>query len=73
MQRLVKIVKDVEEIFPQYRPVVGKIYEANYTPRTVTKYGAGIGEFCVIDILDKKIVLRRNEFEVVNYELSEVL
>ena len=28
----IKVTKFVEDIFPEYRPTVGAIYEADYTP-----------------------------------------
>lgn len=64
MRCMVKVIKDAEGVFPEYKPKVGKIYEARYTPRTRRKTGAGHGEFCVIDMQDKKIVLRSDEFEL---------
>ena len=62
----IRVVKEVTDIFPEYRPDVGKVYEARYRPRTREKCNAGIGAFCVIDVLDKQIVLRSGEFEIVN-------
>jgi hypothetical protein len=65
MRRLVKVIKDAEGVFPEYMPEVGKVYEAEHIPRTRGKNGVGVAEFCVIDMLDKKIILRGDEFEVV--------
>ena len=62
----IRVVKEVTDIFPEYRPEVGKVYEARYRPRAKLKCGAGIGAFCVIDVLDKQIVLRSGEFEIVD-------
>ena len=62
---MIRVVEDVAGIFPEYLPEVGMVYEAEYRPRAKEKCGAGIGAFCVIDILDKKIVLRSGEFEIV--------
>lgn len=67
MRCKVKVTKDVIGIFPEYKPVVGKVYEAEYIPRSRKKYKDkyhGHGEFCVIDMLDKKIILRVDEFEI---------
>ena len=63
----IKVLREVADIFPKYRPKLGEIYDAEYSPpvRKKTKYYSGKGEFCVIDILDKKIVLRKDEFEIV--------
>ena len=61
----IRVVKEVTDIFPEYRPEVGKVYEARYKPRTREKWLSSVPEFCVIDILDKQIVLRSGEFEIV--------
>lgn len=64
----IRVVKDVTDIFPEYRPEVGKVYEAKYVPRTRRKYNdrccVGAGEFCMVNMLDKKIVLRSGEYEI---------
>lgn len=70
MQCKIKVIEDVTAIFPEYKPTVGKIYDAEYTPRHKQKYGdksggAGNAEFCVVGILGKRIVLRSGEFEIV--------
>lgn len=61
----VKVIKDAEGVFPEYTPEVGRVYDAKYIPRSRKKNGTGVAEFCVIDMLDKKIILRGDEFEVV--------
>ena len=61
----VKILKHLEGVFPEYQPTVGKVYNANYTPGKHHKNGCRNAEFCVVDILDKRIVLRSREFEIV--------
>lgn len=67
MKRKIRVTKLIREIFPKYRPQPGEIYDAEYSParREVKCHYAGKGEFAVIDILDKRIVLRRGEFEIV--------
>lgn len=65
MRCLIKVIKDAEGVFPEYMPEVGKVYEAKYVPRSRRHNGTGNGEFCVINILDKKIVLRSGEYELV--------
>lgn len=63
----IKVTGECLDIFPRYRPKVGKVYDAEYSPATKSREVAysGKGEFAVIDILDKRIVLRRGEFEIV--------
>lgn len=63
MKRKIKVVRDIP-VFTKYRPLVGKIYDAVYSPAYAVNSN-GKGEFCVIDVLDKKIILRAGEFEVV--------
>lgn len=65
----VRVLKEVA-VFPRYRPRVGRVYDAVYSPAKPWKQGkkniwGGKQEFCVIDILDKKIILRSGEFEIV--------
>lgn len=56
----IRVIKEVIDIFPEYIPKVGMVYDAIYrNPRRI------MTEFCVIDVLDKRIVLRRGEFEIV--------
>lgn len=61
------------DVYPLYRPIVGKIYDAIFSPgwtkgergkNGVPQY-SGKGDFCVVDILDKKIILRKGEYEFV--------
>lgn len=69
MKCQIKVVKEVLDIFQKYQPKVGKIYDAELSPQATRKYdhvwGAGKMEFCVITVLDKKIVLRKGEYEIV--------
>ena len=58
----IRVVQEVPEIFPEYCPEKGSVYEAVYSkPREKN-------EFCVLSIKDKKIVLRRGEFEVLEFK-----
>lgn len=69
MQCKIKVIKDLTEIFPKYKPQVGKVYDAKYIPRSRQIYKGnfshGNSEFCVVTILDKQIVLRSGEYELV--------
>lgn len=64
MKRKIRVIKEVKDIYPKYKPKVGSIYDADYSPAR-KQCGEGKGEFCVLDILDKKIILRSKEFELV--------
>lgn len=54
----IRVTELVTEIYEQYRPELGKVYDA-VKGRTKLKQK----EFVVLDILDKKIILRKGEFE----------
>ena len=62
MKRNVMVIKEID-VFPEYCPKVGYIYEAEYSPACKTN-SLSKGEFCIIDILDKRIILRSGEFIV---------
>lgn len=62
----IRVTKEVMDIFPQYRPAVGRIYDAVYRNLRSNEV-----EFCVIDVRDKKIILRRGEFEVVEMKTDK--
>lgn len=64
------VTKAPEGVYPEYQPEVGKIYEAEYVPAKSRTNACGNGwnwhkEFCVVDIKDKRIVLRNGEFAVI--------
>lgn len=70
MKCQIKIVKEVLDLFSRYRPTVGAIYDAELSPAVSSAWGSGISgkaEFCVLDILDKKIIVRKGEYEIVRY------
>lgn len=62
----IKVIKEVDDIFTKYQPKVGKIYDADLSPSGKGKY-KWKAEFCIIDVLDKKIALRKGEYEIVGY------
>lgn len=67
----IKIIEEVTSIFPKYQPKVGQIYKAILSPgyliRVSENSSHGKAEFCIIDVLDKKIALRKGEYEIVRY------
>ena len=68
MKCQVKVIKEVLDIFQKYQPKVGKIYDAELSPsnsKCGRYYLGGKREFCVVNVLDKKIVLRKGEYEIV--------
>ena len=65
----IRVTKFIEDIYPEYRPPVGAVYEADYTPRAtrrgIWKGYSGNREFCIINVRDKRIILRSGEFEII--------
>lgn len=60
----VKILQSLPGVYPKYQPEIGKIYDAEYRP--VEKRGtSSCSAVCLIDILDKRIALRKGEYEIV--------
>ena len=47
-------------VFKKFAPKLGAEYLAEFPPPNISNTG-----FCVIEVNDKKIVLRKNEFELV--------
>ena len=60
----VRILSPLPEVFHAYQPTVGQVYDANYLPPTSVRKNR-IAEVCVISVKDKKIALRKGEFEIV--------
>ena len=56
----VKILRELDGVYPEYQPEIGKVYEEEYH-ESRGKY-AGIA---VISIKQKKIIVREGEFEMV--------
>ena len=56
----VKILTPLQGVFRDYQPEMGKIYDAEYR-----KSRKGNADFAVIDIKDKRIIVRLGEFEIV--------
>ena len=56
----IRITKELDGVWAQYQPKVGKVYDANY--RASNKRTA---ECAVIDVRGKWICVRTGEFEIV--------
>jgi hypothetical protein len=69
MKCKIRVTKDVTDLFPRYQPKVGKIYDAEFSPQAEKsangKWWAGKKEFCIVTMIDKRIVLRKGEYEIV--------
>lgn len=63
MQCKIRITKDIAGLYPQYKPKVGKIYDAEFIESTcVTRKAPPV---CIVDIAGKRIIVRKDEFEIV--------
>ena len=60
MKCKIRIISDLAGVWSRYQPVVGQIYDANYHPGR-----SKLPPMAVITIKGKPIVVRKNEFEVV--------
>lgn len=63
----IRVAKIPEDVFPKYCPELGKVYKAEYVPGRKHSDGdpTGNSAFCIVDIKDKRIILRKGEFEIV--------
>lgn len=64
MKCKIRVIKELLELFPECRPEKGKVYDADYV-RPMTSGTAKANDVAIIDLADKKILLRKGEFEVV--------
>lgn len=64
MQCKIKIIKEILGLWPECRPEVGKVYDAKYV-KPMTSGTAKARGVAIIDLAGKKILIRRNEFEIV--------
>ena len=54
-------VRELNGVFPELQPEIGKIYEAEYVPDN----GNGLG-FCVVEIQGKKVIMRKGAFAIIS-------
>ena len=59
----IRITQEIEGLYPEYQPKVGKVYYAEYIEPTSQRQGSAI---CVVNILGKRIILRKGEYEIVD-------
>lgn len=59
----IRIIKEATGLYPQYKPKVGKVYDAEYI-EPYYNYQKG-GPICVIRMAGKRIIIRKDEFEIV--------
>ena len=61
----VRILCHLPEVYTKYQPKVGEIYDAYYRKETQRKNGKVYAPVCYIEVLDKKICLKKGEYEIV--------
>ena len=61
----VRILCHLPGVYTKYQPTVGEIYEAEYKKTEHRRDGRAYSPVCAIKILDKKICLRKGEYEIV--------
>ena len=61
----VKILCHLSGVYTRYQPEIGKIYDADYREANHRTSGQVTAPVCVITILNKRICLRRGEYEIV--------
>lgn len=59
----IRITKEIVDLFPECRPIVGKIYNAEYHDPVGT-YKKFV-PICIINVAGKRIIIRKNEYEFV--------
>lgn len=58
----IRITKEIPGLFPQYTPKAGKVYDAEYIESAPYHKAPPV---CVVGIAGKRIVIRKDEFEIV--------
>lgn len=66
----VRIIKYAEGVFPEYQPEIGKVYDAKYWEQTSDSMKKA-RPVCIIDVKDKHIALRKDEYEIVEMHEKE--
>lgn len=63
MKCKIRITKNITELFPECRPKVGKVYDAEYIDSS--KAYKASPPVCILNIAGKRIIIRKSEFEIV--------
>ena len=63
MKCKIRIIKELEGLYQECQPKVGKIYDAEYIDSS--KEYRSYPPVCIINIAGKRIIVRKNEFEIV--------
>lgn len=63
----VRIIAPLHGVFPELQPEVGKIYDAHFVEGIFVKARGKHYSFVIIPINGKQVVVRKEEFEVVEW------
>lgn len=63
MKCKIRITKEIAGLFPECRPKVGKVYDAEYIDSS--KAYKKFPPVCILNIAGKRIIVRKDEFEIV--------
>ena len=63
MKCKIRIIKEITGLFPECCPKVGKVYDAEYIDSS--KAYKKFPPVCILNIAGKRIIVRKNEFEIV--------
>ena len=61
--RKVRVIKYLDGVYPEYQPEVGRVYDAIYNVKRLYKLDAQRTYICIIDVKDKKICLKPDEYD----------
>lgn len=67
-KRKVRVLCPLPEVYKDYQPEVGAVYEADYKMAKCYKCGQTYSPVCVIQVKDKSICLRNGEYEFAEVE-----
>lgn len=60
----VRVTRPLYGVYPEYQPVVGKIYAAMYAGGHYAASGNYFARTCIIEVAGKKICLRPGEYVI---------
>ena len=64
MEVNVKVLCQLEGVFPWLQPETGRVYRASYSPPKIQNRKHHYAAVCVIDVNGKKICLKPNEYAI---------
>lgn len=63
MKCRIRIIKEICDIFPAFRPKLGNLYDAEYIDSS--KAYKSFPPVCIVNIAGKRIIIRKGEYEIV--------